>query len=247
MTRPLAACRPLAALVFVLSSPFSAAAQLPVDTATPAAPTSTPASAVGPGAFGSASAMAAPVDPRAAPIDIEDEIAHARDRQRTYLDLLYLPPLLPIGRWSGRIEVAPLPAHALFIEGSLLRIEPGVSGYAAAITGRSLDIGYHLFPAGVGLRGFYVGPRAFWGSGTTDLAKGTFVGYGVDGGYQWVSGHIALNFGLGAAYTKLHGGAADGIADRFKVPKQYQSLIAQQSVRESYVLPLFTAGFGLIL
>ena len=174
----------------------------------------------------------------AAPLEV---IEHGSSR--AYVAVLFNPALAPLGKWSARIEIAPLPAHALFVEGSLLNLSSGLTGYSDDIRGRSLDIGYHLYPLGRGLDGLYLGPRIFFGSGSTDLAVGKVFGYGGDIGYQWVFGPVALNVGIGAAYAKVSVDASGSVPAGFAVPPEYVALLSQP-IDQALVIPVATLGLG---
>ena len=154
--------------------------------------------------------------------------------------LLANPALGMLGKLSARLEVAPAAAHAFFVEGSKLDI--AVPGVDQRVQGYSVDLGYHLFPMGDGLRGFYIGPRGFYGAGSTDLARGTILGYGGDLGYQWVIGPIAINLGAGA--SRATATVEPEPAVLVGVPLQARAAVPAR-VEKTLVVPLATAGLGL--
>jgi hypothetical protein len=153
-----------------------------------------------------------------------------------YLVLLVNPALVAVGKWSFRAEIAPLPAHALFLEYSRLKIQ--VPEFPAAVRGQSFDIGYHLFPFGWHLNGLYLGPRYFFGDGKTDEAKGSLRGFGFDLGYQLAFGIFALNAGVGL------GRALVQIERTIDIPEGVTVSVPEKEERRELV-PLLTLAFGL--
>jgi hypothetical protein len=162
------------------------------------------------------------------------------DRGVPRVAVLFNPALAPVGKWAGRLEVAPFRAHALFLEVSSVRLDAGDT----RVDGTEIDVGYHLFPLGDGLSGLYLGPRWMHGTGESDVARGTANGWGGDVGFQWVVGPVAINFGAGVAYAhfvtepKLEILASPDISPDVKaqIPKQVDTW---------QILPLATAGLGL--
>jgi len=91
------------------------------------------------------------------------------------------------GEWTARLELAVLPAHAVFIEGGYR------DGDLAA--GIGIELGYHLFFVGDGLDGPFVG----MGVGiavTTDRADVSTYG-ALEAGWQLALGPIALGLAGG--------------------------------------------------
>lgn len=154
--------------------------------------------------------------------------------------LLFNPALAPLGKWSGRLEVAPLRHHALFVEVSRVRLT--VDDVRAE--GWEIDVGYHLFVLGNGLAGVYIGPRYGRGFGHTDVAQADVVGYGGDLGFQWVVGPIAFNIGLGAAYAKGVAEPRPGVLDDPSLSPEVRAEIPKR-VEKSGMIPLATLGLGL--
>ena len=86
---------------------------------------------------------------------------------------LFNPALAPLGKWTARIEAAPVRFVSLALDGSLLKIDfPNVP----TIERKSIEIGVHVWPGGGGLRGFYVGPRHLHGNGDSNEATGKLTG-----------------------------------------------------------------------
>ena len=170
----------------------------------------------------------------AAPLDLSDRASHG-----PRVAAIFNPVLAPLGKWSARLEVAPLRAHALFVEGSIVRF----SANDVHVSGIELDVGYHLFPLDQGLSGFYVGPRYVHASGESDVARGTVSGFGGDLGFQWVLGVVALNMGVGAAWAKIKiAPKAELLADP-NVPDEVKAQLPP-SVDEMRAVPLATFGLG---
>lgn len=153
--------------------------------------------------------------------------------------VVFNPALAPLGKWAGRLEVAPFRAHALFVELSSVRLDTGDT----RVDGTEIDIGYHLFPLGDGLAGLYLGPRWVRGTGQSDVARGTATGWGGDIGFQWVVGPIAINFGAGVAYAHF---VIDPKLELITSPDVSPEVKAQipKQVDTWQILPLATAGLG---
>jgi len=170
------------------------------------------------------------------------------DRQ-TYVVATVNPALMALGKTSARFEIAPLAAHALFVEGSKLSLFIDDAG--RTVSGTEIDVGYHLFPQGKGAHGFYLGPRYMSGSGEIPEASWEFQGVGGDLGYQWViAHHLVFNLGAGVArvkgkadlkeeeYADLLGDLDEDEADAFR------SLSTQE---EFFWVPMVTVGLGLAI
>lgn len=156
---------------------------------------------------------------------------------------LFNPALAPLGKWSARVEVAPVRYLSLVADGSLLKIDfPNVP----TIEGRSIEIGGHIWPGGEGVRGFYVGPRYLYGKGDSNEATGTLTGWGFDVGYQLVFGHFALNLGAGVEAGKL---SLSPKGDPAVLGTVDPGLVArlQRESNETRVLPVATIGLGFAL
>jgi hypothetical protein len=150
------------------------------------------------------------------------------------------PALGLLGKWSARAEVAPHPSHAIFVEGSKLNV--AVPGIDERVEGYSVDVGYHLYPMGRGLDGVYVGPRGFFGVGSTPVAQGTLLGYGGDVGYQWVVGRLAVNVGAGAARaTATVQPKPEALEGESPIVR---AQLAGRTEQRSFFVPIATAGLG---
>jgi hypothetical protein len=170
----------------------------------------------------------------AAPLDL---FAHEEAVPR--VALLVNPALAPLGKWSARLEVAPLRAHALFVEASRARIDVGDT----RVSGSEIDLGYHLFPLDRGLSGFYLGPRYLYAKGESDVARGTASGFGADLGFQWVIGVFALNFGAGVARAKIVIEPKSELASAAGVPDEVKASLPSR-VETTQIVPLGTFGVG---
>ncbi len=171
-----------------------------------------------------------------------------RDRDRkTYVAVTGNPALTVVGKTSGRLEVAPLAAHAVFAEVS--RLSFFISELNRKITGTEIDVGYHLFPQGQGARGFYLGPRYLSGSGDIPEASWEFKGFGGDLGYQWViANHLVFNLGAGIARIE---GKADLKEDAYDLPEGIDQedlgAFSLSSQEEAFWVPMLTLGLGLAI
>lgn len=170
----------------------------------------------------------------AAPLDLYDATSHA-----PRVAALFNPALAPLGKWSARIEIAPLRAHALFVEASLVRIDVS----EVRVTGTELDVGYHLFPFDQGLSGLYIGPRYLRATGESDVARGKVSGFGGDLGFQWVLGIVAINMGIGAAYAKVTIEPKAELLASPDVPDDVKAAVPS-AVDTTRVVPLGTFGIG---
>lgn len=171
-----------------------------------------------------------------------------RDADRkTYVAVTGNPALTVVGKTSGRLEIAPLAAHAAFVEVS--RLSFFISELNRKITGTEIDVGYHLFPQGQGARGFYLGPRYLSGSGDIPEASWEFKGFGGDLGYQWVIAHH-LVFNLGAGVARIEG-KADLKEDAYDLPEGIDQedlgAFSLSSQEESFWVPMLTLGLGLAI
>jgi hypothetical protein len=171
-----------------------------------------------------------------------------RDQDRkTYVAVTANPALTVVGKTSGRLEIAPLAAHAVFVEVS--RLSFFISELNRKITGTEFDIGYHLFPQGQGANGFYLGPRYLSGSGDIPEASWEFKGFGGDLGYQWVVAHH-LVFNLGAGIARIQG-KADLKDDAYDLPEGIDQedlgAFSLSSQEEAFWVPMLTLGLGLAI
>lgn len=165
------------------------------------------------------------------------------------VSVLFNPALAPLGKWSGRLELAPVRALSLFAEASFVRglkVPRVASQLSRYVDGEMLDVGLHLFPAGKGLRGFYIGPRLSLGAGDTQdgLARGTLRGWGFDLGVQWNISALAFNLGAGLAHNDItlkRGDDAERLAAErgVQIPEELG-----QGASRAQLLPLITAGVG---
>lgn len=157
--------------------------------------------------------------------------------------------MAPWGRTSGRIEVAPLSAHALYFEFSKINIY--VKNIECDVPVYEYDFGYHLFPQGRGVSGFYLGPRLIIARGETDEAVGKATGIGGDLGYQFViARYFVINAGIGAAHFSASAEAKPGWEGKLPdgiTPEQASAFGASLSFgkTEEVWLPIATLGLGL--
>lgn len=177
-----------------------------------------------------------------------EPITKDEDRQ-TYVALTFNPALMALGKTSARLEIAPLAAHAVFLEGS--RLSLFIDEVSRTVDGTEIDVGYHLYPQGKGAHGFYLGPRYMFGSGEIPEASWEFEGFGGDLGYQWVIAHH-LVFNLGAGVARVNGKAdlnEDEYSDLIDQLDEedadaFRSLSTQE---ESFWVPMVTVGLGLAI
>lgn len=175
------------------------------------------------------------------------------DAHNPVLELLFNPALAFSGKTSARIEIAPFEYHAFFVEGSLLAFDVNDQ----KVTGKSLDFGYHLFPFGHRLRGFYIGPRYLIGKGqgeTTVLqttigdvsyrVRGTMKGVGGDLGVIFVFGPLCINLGGGVGTATVVSEPDPAVPLPSNLPANVQKQIPAR-VEQNVVIPVITAGLGL--
>ena len=174
------------------------------------------------------------------PPDADKPVEDANTEPQTYVTVIVNPVLAAWGKFGGRIEVAPLAAHALFFELSSLSFDvPEVDRH---LSGMEYDFGYHFFPLGHGVDGFYIGPRLIYAHGESDEVVGSLWGFGADLGYQLVIiRYIALNAGIGAAHVSATVEPQPGYVDQAQALGFDGSL--SQSV--SFWVPLATLGAGM--
>lgn len=186
-----------------------------------------------------------PAPPSPAPS--QDKPLSDDDDPATYVAATFNPALMTFGKTSGRLEIAPLAAHALFVEVSSLSLF--IDDVGRTVKGTEFDVGYHLFPQGQGAHGFYLGPRYLFGSGDIPEASWEFKGVGGDLGYQWViARHLVFNLGAGVAHIK---GKAEinedaiGPLDEFEdATDAFRSLSSQE---QGFWVPIVTLGLGLAI
>lgn len=185
----------------------------------------------------------------AAPVDADWRPLDADAKPHTTLSAIFNPALMRFGKTTGRFELAPYGPHALFLELSRLSLDIEDKGYKVQVTGREIDVGYHLFPLSQGARGFYLGPRYVRGSGETEGASGEFTGWGGDLGYQWVvANHLVINLGVGAMYVSGTAQLDPEVLGDIEVPEDQESgFESLGSGSGSYLLPLVTLGIGLAI
>lgn len=177
-----------------------------------------------------------------------EPVTQDEDRQ-TYVAATFNPALMTFGKTSGRLELAPLAAHAVFLEVS--RLSLFIDDVGRTVSGTEFDIGYHLYPQGQGAHGFYLGPRYLFGSGEITEASWEFKGVGGDLGYQWVIAHH-LVFNLGAGVARVNGKAeinddyADGLLEQLgeEEADAFRSLSTQE---QAFWVPMVTLGLGLAI
>jgi hypothetical protein len=193
--------------------------------------------------------------PQVQPVQ-RDVAAKAAPKQesRTYVSAIANPALLPWGRMAARIEVAPFAAHAVFFE--FAKWDLAISYEAVGQTvSRQVPIyeyggGYHLYPQGRGVSGFYLGPRFIYAKGETDEAVGTATAWGADVGYQFVvARHLVFNLGIGVVHLKAEAKAKPGYVSQVMqaVGGDDTSLAGKVKLGQSVEkwLPLPTAGLGI--
>ena len=170
------------------------------------------------------------------------------DRQ-TYVVATVNPALMTFGKTSARLEIAPLAAHAVFLEVS--RLSFYVDDASRTVTGTEFDVGYHLFPQGKGAYGFYIGPRYMFGSGDIPEASWEFQGIGGDLGYQWIiANHLVFNLGAGVARVEGKAQIDDSLASSLLdgVPAdQADSFRSLSTQSQTLWVPMVTLGFGLAI
>lgn len=142
---------------------------------------------------------------------------------RAWVSVIANPALLPWGRMAGRLEIAPLSAHAVFFEFAKwdLPISYSALGQSVAVNVPVYEygFGYHLFPQGQGVSGFYIGPRFIYAHGEVDQAVGKATAWGADLGYQLViADHIVLNAGIGVMHISAKAEAKPGLVEQVLQP-----------------------------
>lgn len=161
----------------------------------------------------------------------------------TFLALQFNPALFAFGVWSVRGEMAFLPFMSILGEYNRLSdfTVPKLDN-RIHLDGYVVDLGLHLWPGGEGLRGFYIGPRASFGSGSDreGQGEGGLVGYGGDFGYQWVAGIFAFNLGVGVGRATVKIEPTDVLKNSPDAPES----LRQASVSETFWRPYLTVGLG---
>jgi hypothetical protein len=157
------------------------------------------------------------------------------------LGVLFNPALFGYGKWSGRVELAPLRAVSVFVEYSRLT-GLAIPKFSERVDGHVVEVGLHLFPMADGLRGFYLGPRYISGTGEDQggLASGELSGWGADLGYQWVAGFFMVNVGVGIGKAKATVTPRPETADQLPEGDR-------EPAERSFLVPLATVGIGLAL
>jgi hypothetical protein len=155
--------------------------------------------------------------------------------------------LAPFGKVGGRAEVGFLKHHALFFEPSYFHRYVGLID--KTVDALEFDAGYHLFPAGHGASGWYLGPRGSYASGTVELGRGRAWGFGFDFGYSYVmKGHAAVNLGLGVSLYHVTGELDPATIPHFiyaqLTDKQRADLTSQAHTSLWIPLPMAMAGLG---
>jgi hypothetical protein len=179
-----------------------------------------------------------------ATVDRPSDSSPKRHR-RTYAVASFNPALTALGKTSGRFELAPLSAHAVFGEASRLALY--VDDIDRAVSGTEVDLGYHLFPQGRGVYGLYLGPRYMFGSGEIPEAQWEFTGWGADLGYQFVvANHVVLNLGAGIARVDGSVTLDDEMLDGLPAD-QARGLGSLSTQSKSFWIPLVTVGLGIAI
>lgn len=171
-------------------------------------------------------------------------VVAAEPEPMTHVSALIDVALIPLGKIGGRFEVAVTEMHALYVEPSyIVRHIPELD---RSISATEIDVGWHLFPKGQGLRGFHFGPRAIFAATSVEEARATAWGFGADIGYQWViAGGPTLNLGVGIAYYHVTARARPEAISIFSLlePK-FQKAISNATIHAHGLMPLGMAGMG---
>ncbi len=162
----------------------------------------------------------------------------------THVSALIDVAFIPLGKIGGRFEIAVTELHALYVEPSyIVRHIPEVD---RSVSATEIDVGWHLFPKGQGLRGFHFGPRAIFAAASVEEARATAWGFGADIGYQWViAGGPTLNLGVGIAYYHATARPRPEAIEVFTLlePK-FQKAISNAAIHAHGLMPLGMAGMG---
>jgi len=182
----------------------------------------------------------------APPIEPPRRLAVVTDEPEpmTHASALIDVAFIPLGKIGGRFEVAVTGMHALYVEPSyIVRHIPQLD---RSISAMEVDVGWHLFPKGRGLRGFHFGPRAVFAATSVEEARARAWAFGADVGYQWViAGGPTLNLGVGIAYYHVTARARPEAISIFPLlePK-FQKAISNASIHAHGLMPLGMAGMG---
>ena len=160
----------------------------------------------------------------------------------TWVSVQVNPALFAFGIWSFRAEVAIIPYLSVLGEYSRVhnfsvpKLEDDVH-----LDGNLYDVGLHLWPQGHGVRGFYLGARYSFGSGTDGVyEEGKLRAWGVDLGYQWVAGVFAFNLGVGGGPGKATITPSDAVRNDPSTPPE----LRDKSVEVTFPRPYVTVGLG---
>lgn len=171
-------------------------------------------------------------------------VVAAQPEPMTHATLLIDVALIPLGKIGGRLEAAVTEMHALYVEPSyIVRHIPDLERSISAI---EVDLGWHIFPQGRGLRGFHFGPRAIFAGTSVEEARATAWGFGGDIGYQWViAGGPTLNLGVGIAYYHVTATARPEAIQVFSLlDPMFQTAIRNATIHAHGFMPLGMAGMG---
>jgi len=162
----------------------------------------------------------------------------------THVSVQVNPALFAFGVWSLRAEIAFVPFLSILGEYSRINgFNVPKLGNRIHLDGNLIDVGLHLWPMGDGARGFYLGPRYSSGSGDDQegLGQGKLSGWGVDAGYQWVSGLFSFNLGAGLGKARATITPSAGLRASPDAPES----LKQDETSETFLRPYVTIGLGL--
>ncbi|RYE93283.1 MAG: hypothetical protein EOO75_04730 [Myxococcales bacterium] len=174
-------------------------------------------------------------------------LAMGSEARPTILTVQVNPALFAFGIWSFRAELALVPYVSVLAEYSR------ISNFAVPklnedihLDGNLYDLGLHVWPQGDGARGFYVGPRYSFGSGSdrSGYGQGELRGWGVDLGYQWVVGLFAFNLGLGAGPGRATITPSDAVKNDPGIPPEIRALLGEARTTVNFPRPYITIALG---
>lgn len=174
-------------------------------------------------------------------------LAMGSEARPTILTVQVNPALFAFGIWSFRAELALVPYVSVLAEYSRINdfVVPKLNE-DIRLDGNLYDLGLHLWPQGDGARGFYVGPRYSFGSGSdrSGYGQGELRGWGIDLGYQWVVGLFAFNLGLGAGPGRATIRPSDSVKNDPSIPPEIRELLGDASTTVTFPRPYITLGLG---
>lgn len=171
-------------------------------------------------------------------------ISHADGESFTVLSLQVNPALFAYGVWAARAELAPIPYVSFLFEYNRINNfdVPKFKGNIH-LDGNVFDLGVHVWFAGEGVQGPYLGPRYSFGSGKdrSGYGEGDLSGWGADLGYQWVAGLFAFNLGAGLGRATARVRPTDELRARTDIPEELKLTEAS----ETFLRPYLTVAAGL--